>query len=59
MNLKLYENGKELLQAVIRGEKVDRLPRQNVDYYQTMMMAEYPQNIPVNGKGVDPFGVES
>ncbi len=57
MELKHYENGRDLMHAVVRGEKIDRLPRQNVDYYQVMMMAEYPQNVPVGGSGVDPFGV--
>jgi hypothetical protein len=57
MELKHYDNGRELMAAVLRGELVDRLPRDGVDYLNLMFMPEYPRET-VNNIGVDPFGVE-
>ena len=56
MELKHYDNGRELMEAVFRGEVTDRLPRDGVDYLNIMFMPEYPQKVE-NGGGYDPFGV--
>lgn len=56
MKLKDYQNGRELMQAVFRGEVTSRLPRDGVDYLNLMFMPEYPQQLEDNG-GYDPFGV--
>lgn len=56
MELKHYDNGRALMEAVFRGELTDRLPRDGVDYLNVMFMPEYPQVLEGRG-GYDPFGV--
>jgi len=56
MELKHYENGRELMAAVIRGEVTDRLPRDGVDYVNVFNRVEYPAEIR-DGFGIDRFGV--
>ncbi len=51
-----HRSGRELMEAVFRGEKTARLPRDGVDYLNIMFMPEYPQKVE-NGGGYDPFGV--
>lgn len=56
VEIKNYDNGRELMEAVFRGEITSRLPRDGVDYLNIMFMPEYPQVLE-DGGGYDPFGV--
>ena len=48
--------GRERMEAVFRGEMVDRLPRKGEDYSDVLFLLEDPQQVK-DGGGYDAFGV--